>query len=100
MRRHPRSAGVLCLLLASLGPPTALHAAAITASASGATAGDIQATVDGFRFILGDNHGNDPGTVGGRREINWDGGGATTPSTAGTPFTGFQNNRGATMTTP
>ncbi|MGE3841958.1 MAG: PEP-CTERM sorting domain-containing protein [Vicinamibacterales bacterium] len=39
--------------------------------------------------------------AGGRREINWDGGGGvSTTATAGTPFTGFQNNRGARFTTP
>lgn len=46
------------------------------------------------------NNGNGPGTIGGRREINWDGGGATMASPVPTPFTGFQNTRGATFTTP
>jgi hypothetical protein len=81
--------------------PGALQAAPVTLSDSGATAADIQATVGTFQFVLGANNGNNPGPItGGRREINWDGGGAVTPSTAGTPFTGFQNTRGATMTTP
>ena len=36
----------------------------------------ISTTVDAFRAALGDpNNGNAPGTTGGRREINWDGGG-------------------------
>jgi hypothetical protein len=49
----------------------------------------------------GSNNGNNPGPlVGGRREINWDGGGATTPSLGVTPFTVFENTRGSTMTTP
>jgi hypothetical protein len=44
---------------------------------------------------------NNPGPLGsGRREINWDGGGATNGTAAVTPFTVFQNIRGATFTTP
>ncbi|MEJ7713031.1 MAG: hypothetical protein WKF84_25110 [Pyrinomonadaceae bacterium] len=39
-------------------------------------------------------------SLGGRREINWDGGGSTTASPAGTPFAGFQNTRGGLFTTP
>ncbi len=40
-------------------------------------------------------------TVGGRREINWDGGGnVSTTAVAGTPFNGFLDNRGAQFTTP
>jgi hypothetical protein len=79
-----------------------MDAAPITVSAAGVVAGDLQPTVDAFRAALGDpNNLNAPGPLAaGRREINWDGGGATTPSTAVTPFTGFQNTRGATMTTP
>jgi hypothetical protein len=37
--------------------------------------------------------------AGGRREINWDGGNATTASPAANPFAGFQNTRGALFTT-
>jgi len=58
-------------------------------------------TVDFFRDALGDpNNGNAAGPLAsGRREINWDGGGAvTTPSL--TPFDGFLNIRGARFTTP
>ena len=66
-----------------------------------ATIASIQAAVGEFRLTLGNpNNANDPGTVGGRREINWDGGGATTASPVPTPFTGFQNTRGALFTTP
>src|SRR5688572_12119319 len=68
------------------------------------TVASIQATVDAFRTALGTpNNGNSPGPIaGGRREINWDGGGppvidGTAPVT---PFTVFQNTRGATFTTP
>lgn len=62
----------------------------------------IQSAVDTFRASLGGaNNGNAPGPLaGGRREINWDGGAATTASPAVTPFIGFQNIRGAVMTTP
>jgi hypothetical protein len=86
-----------CLLLgASAG------AAPIVFSTSGDAPGDIQAGVDAFRAALGGaNNGNTPGQLAdGRREINWDGGGSTDTSVVGNPFTGFQNNRGATMTTP
>lgn len=85
-----------------LAIPQAVHAAPIATEASGLLASDIQTAVDAFRTALGSpNNGNTPGPLAsGRREINWDGGGAVTPSTAGTPLTGFQNTRGATMTTP
>ncbi|HEV8721649.1 MAG TPA: PEP-CTERM sorting domain-containing protein [Candidatus Binatia bacterium] len=82
--------------------PAEVGAVAILFSAGGDnTPASIQATVDAFRVALGDpNNANNPGPLNsGRREINWDGGGlATTPSA--TPFTGFQNNRGALFTTP
>ena len=61
----------------------------------------IQPEVDDFRAALGEpNNGNAPGTTGGRREINWDGGGATASSPSpGTTFDVFLNNRGARSTT-
>jgi hypothetical protein len=59
--------------------------------AAGSTAASIQSSVDAFRAALG-----------GRQEINWDGGNtnitATTPPV--TPFNTFLNNRGAQFTTP
>jgi hypothetical protein len=73
-------------------------------SDSGANVAAITDTVDAFRAALGNpNNGNAPGPLpGGRREINWDGGGPPvidgTPPV--TPFTTFQNTRGATFTTP
>jgi hypothetical protein len=94
------SAFALVSCLAAFAPPAS--AVPITVGAAGPDAADIQATVDAFRAALGDpNNGNSPGPLGsGRREINWDGGGSTDTSVAGTPFTGFQDTRGATMTTP
>ena len=105
MNRHSslRFARVLALgLFPTLGLPGLLHAAPILTSGTGLLAADIQDEVDAFRAALGDpNNGNDPGPLaGGRREINWDGGGAVTPSVVPTPFTGFEDTRGATMTTP
>jgi PEP-CTERM motif len=79
-----------------------LHADTITVrSAAGPDPASIQGTVDQFRADLGNpNNGNNPGPLpGGRREINWDGGGsATTVST--TPFTAFQLIRGGIFNTP
>ncbi len=59
-------------------------------------------TVDAYRAALGNpNNANNPGPIsGGRREINWDGGGATTAASSGPTLTAFQNTRGATFTTP
>jgi hypothetical protein len=85
-----------------LAVPGLAWAAPVLFSASGATAADIQATVDAFRAALGNpNNGNAPGPIaGGRREINWDGGGATTTASSGTPFNGFLNTRGGQFSTP
>jgi PEP-CTERM motif len=62
----------------------------------------IQTEVDDFRAALGNpNNGNNPGPLaGGRREINWDGGGSTATSPAPNPFPGFQLTRGALFATP
>jgi hypothetical protein len=78
-------------------------ASAITFSAAGASIASITPTVNAFQGAIGGiNNLNAPGPLAtGRREINWDGGGgvvATAP--AGTPFSGFQNTRGALFTTP
>jgi hypothetical protein len=66
------------------------------------TAASIAGTVNAFRAALGDpNNASDPGPLPtGRREINWDGGGAVVTSPAPPVFTGFQNTRGALFTTP
>jgi hypothetical protein len=67
---------------------------------TGSGAADIQGTVDTFRSALGALNGNTPGPLpSGRREINWDGGGAVDGALAGTPFAGFQN-RGVIFETP
>ena len=103
MVRHPiLHFAWLLALLGGLLLPGALHAAPVTTAGAANVASDLQATVDAFRAALGNpNNANNPGPLGsGRREINWDGGGATTPSPGPTPFTVFQNTRGATMTTP
>ncbi len=84
----------------SLIIPAAVAAAPIQFTASGATAADIQGTVNAFRAAIGDpNNGNAAGAQGsGRREINWDGGGSTATDPGATPFTNFQN-RGSIFTT-
>lgn len=74
----------------------------VVREAAGANAAAIQAAVDQFRADLGGpNNGNAAGTQpGGRREINWDGGGATASSAVfPTPMPTFQA-RGATFVTP
>ncbi len=70
--------------------------------AAGPTIDSIQSTVDKFRAALGAvNNGNAAGPLAsGRREINWDGGGAVTTTAPVTPFNGFLNTRGAQFTTP
>jgi hypothetical protein len=77
-------------------------AAPVELSDAGSAIADILDTVNLFRAALGDpNNGNDPGPLAtGRREINWDGGGATTGTPPANPFTGFRNTRGATFATP
>src|ERR1041385_7531823 len=74
----------------------------IVFQAAGPTAASIQSAVDEFRAAIGGvNNGNAAGPLAtGRREINWDGGGSTATSPGPTPFTVFQNNRGALMETP
>ena len=101
MSRRARSiagVAVLGLLL-----PAASEASAIVFEAAGGDSAAIQATVDLFRTTLGNpNNGNTAGPLSdGRREINWDGGTATTAATtSGTTFAGFQGTRGALFTTP
>lgn len=71
--------------------------------AAGPSVASIQSTVDGYRAALGQpNNGNVAGPLAsGRREINWDGGGANTTTDAPvTPFNVFLNTRGGQFTTP
>jgi hypothetical protein len=99
IQRFPYGAVLAFFLLL----PVAAHALPVVFSAGGDnTAASIQGAVDDFRAFVGDpNNGNAPGPLpGGRREINWDGGGAVTPTVSGTPFAGFLNNRGALFNTP
>jgi MYXO-CTERM domain-containing protein len=99
--RHivPLASCILAALVASTG-----YASPILFSVGGdSTTASIQATVDAFRAALGNpNNGNAPGPLaGGRREINWDGGGGVATTTAPvTPFNVFLNTRGAQFTTP
>ena len=76
--------------------------APIVFQAAGPNAASIQSTVEAFRAALGDtDNGNGPGVATGRREINWDGGGANDTTTAPvTPFDVFLNTRGSRYTTP
>ncbi len=69
---------------------------------SGPNASSIQGLVDQFRLALGGaNNGNTAGPLaGGRREINWDGGGSNATSPGDTPFTVFLTSRGANIVTP
>ena len=101
---NPMMRSLGCAFFAlSLFLPTTVSAFTIF-SDSGANIVSITDTVDAFRAALGNPiNGNAPGPLAaGRREINWDGGGppvidGTAPVT---PFTVFQNTRGATFTTP
>jgi hypothetical protein len=70
--------------------------------AAGPSTASIQASLDAYRLALGgDNNGIKPGPIAsGRREINWDGGGSTATSLAGTPFTQFLDGRGSLFVTP
>lgn len=92
-----RLLAVLALALAC--NPTA--AGIVVFSAAGSDAASITPTVNAFQAAVGTpNNGNAAGPLlSGRREINWDGGGAATTSSP-TPFNGFQNIRGALFTTP
>lgn len=101
---HYRSTrlAVLSSLLASLLVPGGAFGAFFALSEGGdSTPASIQDTVDLFRaiYLEDPNNGNVPGTTGGRREINWDGGGSAT-TISPTPFNGFLNTRGASFTTP
>src|SRR5262245_38965654 len=86
--------GLLCLTSAGA------WAGPVVRQAYGPTAASIQAVVDQFRADLGPNNGVAVGSqAGGRREINWDGGGAAAPPTLDpSPMTRFAG-RGAIFLT-
>jgi hypothetical protein len=99
LARHALAAfGVLALF--TLAAPA--RAGFDTTSFGGTSAASILPFVDMFRTSIGGaNNGNAAGPLGaGRREINWDGGGAVTSASATVPFNGFLNNRGASFNTP
>jgi len=93
---------IVSLLIGTIGVSSPSLGAAIVEQGSGANPAAIQSAVNAFRTTLGnpDNLNASGPLVSGRREINWDGGGATNGTAAVTPFTVFQNTRGATFTTP
>src|SRR5882724_10226345 len=94
---------IVALLVTALAWAAPALATPILFTASGANPADIQATVDAFRAALGNpNNGNLGPQPTGHREINWDGGGppVVDGTPAVTPFTVFQNTRGATFNTP
>ena len=81
-------------------PDPAAYAETFVFQAAGPTAASIQGTVDAYRTALGAPNGNNPGPLpGGRREINWDGGGVDTTAPPVTPFDAFLDTRGARFTT-
>jgi hypothetical protein len=93
------------LLAAAIFAASTLPAAAAQVdvfSGAGANAAAIQGVVDQFRASLGDpNNGNLSGTQDkGRREINWDGGGAAANAQVfNNPLLNF-TNRGSITTAP
>src|SRR5262245_7171735 len=95
MRSVSVIAGLFCLMSGG-----AAGAGQVGGGASGPTTASIQAAVDQFRADLGANNGVTAGSQpGGRREINWDGGGAAAPPTLDpSPMTRFAA-RGATFLT-
>ena len=95
-------ATMMTVLAVGLAMAAPAAAGPVVREAAGAGPAAIQAAVDQFRADMGGvNNGNTPGSqLGGRREINWDGGGPTAPVTLDpSPMTRF-SNRGAVFTTP
>jgi hypothetical protein len=108
MQLYPPSARFsVAVVLGLAAVPSVSAAAPITLrSGAGIDAASIQSVVDLFRADLGGvNNGNTAGSqTGGRREINWDGGGAgANAATFTSPMTTFNSGattRGAVFTTP
>jgi len=110
MQLYPPSARfskvVLSLAIVFAIPAVSFAAPITLRSGAGVDAASIQAVVDLFRSDLGGiNNGNTPGSQAtGRREINWDGGGAAANATVfASPMMTFNSGattRGAVFTTP
>lgn len=101
MPRSPHGfVALACVVVLSLSGPA--RADPIVVSGTGADANALLPTLTAFRNLLGGaNNLNTVGSVGsGRREINWDGGGAAT-TVSPTPFDTFNTAvpRGAVFTT-
>lgn len=100
--RSPNHQAWLCAAVIAAAAGTASAAPIVFSVGGDTTAASIQPIVDAFRTALGTpNNGNTPGPLaGGRREINWDGGGSNATTAPVTPFSVFVNTRGARFTTP
>jgi hypothetical protein len=93
----------LCALVAPYGALG--QSAFLVYSAAGPDPASITPTIDAFRSVLGTLNGNAVGSQsGGRREINWDGGGAAANATVfPSPMVTFNSpptTRGAVFVTP
>jgi hypothetical protein len=94
---------VLFVVALVVSLPTIGVAAPVVFQASGASAGDIQSAVDGFRTFLGVLNPNVAGSFpDGRREINWDGVPDAFAAPNNLPANFFNSNspRGAVFFTP
>jgi hypothetical protein len=91
---------VIVIVSVLCGASGSAWAGPVVREASGPTAASIQAAVDQFRADLGPSNGIVAGSQpGGRREINWDGGGGGAAATIDpSPLTRFAA-RGATFIT-
>ena len=91
---------LLVALAIGMTQTLAAHAETFVFQAAGPTAASIQGTVDAYRTALGALNASNPGPLpGGRREINWDGGGSDVTTVPVTPFDVFLDTRGARFTT-
>jgi hypothetical protein len=100
---RPVVANVVCVVVVGLIFASSAIAGPVVREAVATDAAGIQAAVDLFRADVGNpNNGNAPGSqLGGRREINWDGGGAAATPTLAIPgpMLNFAN-RGSIFFTP
>jgi hypothetical protein len=106
IRKHVVLVMAVAVSLLMMNPSPLFAQEFVGYSAAGAGATDIQAGVDAFRNAVGNpNNGNASGPLAsGRREINWDGGGAAAAATTfPVPMETFNTApvaRGAVFTTP